>query len=141
MPNQEIPELKIKLYYKNIIVDSRVVMVERIPTANITMRFDTEIDGKISLSQLGSTSKLLLEYNADYPLQLHNKINNYILSCKNLNGGMSIIQVNGELISEEAKLLLKNLKKGDTLTLSNITGRNASNQYSNLGSKLVVVVD
>ncbi len=141
VPQQDAEEIKVKLYYKKVICDVKVMTVKRLP--DLIPHFEGEKMGFISKKGLQNPGRLRFIYPADYPVELHSTILSYSLLLYN-HAGQIVWQgnVRGESPDPKGLAEMAKLGKGGKLFMSNIMTQNQRQGTQRLNiNKEVLVTD
>jgi hypothetical protein len=147
----DLTEVKIKLYYKKLLISTKNVQILKIPDSNAKVTLDGEKNGTITLSNLSKSKGLVMDYHPTYPSHLKSTISGFHLSFLILDtkdktnttdiSPATVIKNNSAQFSTETTQKLGKLKKGDILVFSNIFGSTSMRQYSNLGGLQIKITE
>jgi aspartyl/asparaginyl-tRNA synthetase len=112
-------EVKIKLYYKKVIVEIKTLKTGRIPEP--TLIFEFESDGKISRKKNPNPGKLSFVYPTSYPENQKLTIISFFVSLIDSNGmPMFSANMRNDSLDEQAINQLKRLNPGSSISISHI---------------------
>jgi len=140
IPQEVDAEVKIKLYYQNVICDLKIVTI-KVP-APLTLAFDTAPSDKIKLSALDQNGKWTLR---NPNTQANNKktfITSFNIYIRNQQGiSYYSATVRGEKIDEAAIKVIKSIGAGATILCNNfqILQPNNNITYLNEQKELTVI--
>ena len=141
--SNDFTEIKVKLYYKRIIVDSKTLQVMQMPDplAN-TIGFGLETNGQLKKSQLPDIKELTITYPPNYPKQFYAKVTNYQITLLKGQRVLANQYVNNNMLDENLKKQLLALSAGDRIQINNIVGQDiTTGTMQNLGSKTFTIVE
>lgn len=140
-PHYAEGELKLKLYYKSMICDIKIVEVKQLP--NFTPVLDKEKNGFIKISDTGQVQAIRLVAENDIPEDMIPRIQSYNMYIIDKNG-MYIFSagMRDEVISVQASEALKKAKPGYKIQINNVATINKFNVTTRLNiHKEVLIVD
>jgi hypothetical protein len=140
--SNDLEEIKIKLYYKKLIVESRVASIQALPDPlkNI-ISLGVDDNGKIKKSDLHKVEGLSIRYQSHYPTHLQYDITSYNLQIMRSPNPL-FFQVRNNLWDEKIKEAIKNLNVGDQIQILNIMTRNKYNGgYQNYPNSTFLIID
>ena len=140
-PHYSEGEIKLKLYYKNIICDIRQVEVRQIP--NFMPVLDKEMNGFIRMSDLSSVKNIRIDAPEDFPEDMKPKISSYNLFVIDKNG-MYLFSagMRDDILSDPAIEAFKKMKPGSKIQINNVSCINKQNVTTRLSiNKEILVVE
>lgn len=140
-PHYTEGEIKLKLYYKNMICDIKSVEVRQIP--NFMPVLDKEKNGFIRVADLGEVQSIRIDAPADFPEGMKPNILSYNLYVIDRNG-MYLFSagMRDELISDQAKDAFKKMKPGSRIQINNVSCINKQNVTTRLSvNKEITVIE
>lgn len=140
-PHYTEGELKLKLYYKNMICDIKSVEVKQQP--NFTPYLDKEKNGFIRLADIANVQTIRLAAQEDIPEDMIPKIQSYNMYIIDKNG-MYLFSagMRDEVISQQASEALKKVKPGSKIQINNVAAINKYNVTTRLNvHKEIIVID
>lgn len=141
--SNDYPELKVKLYYKKIIVDSKVLPVVALPdpSANV-IGFGLESNGQIKKDHLSKIKELSIKYAPNFPKNYHSKIMNYQIVLLKGQRVIASQYISNNTLDDNIKQQIAQMTAGDRIQLNNIVGQNTTTSViQNLGSKIITIVE
>ncbi|MBK9257338.1 MAG: hypothetical protein IPM42_17855 [Saprospiraceae bacterium] len=119
-------ELKIKLYYKNVICEIKTVEIKKMP--ELTPVLDREKDGFIRLADLAIVNQLSLDSPSDFPVNFRMRIFSYNLYLIDKNGlYVYSAGMKDSVLTDQAKEAMKKLKPGSRIQINNMAFINDQN--------------
>ena len=118
-PPYEVEDFKIKLYYKKVLCEVKTMSVKKLPVPSL--KFDGELNGKISLAYITSLTALKLDYGAGIPENVKSKIFSYNLYIKpKKSPNASSFSIRSETLNEQAINFIKTQEEGTKLIFNNV---------------------
>jgi hypothetical protein len=136
---QVVEEVKIKLYYKKLIIESKTLPLKPVPAALVAFNISTP-NNFISVNQLSQIKSLGFNYESGYPENLKGTI--YIANVQiNSARGQIVGLINNGAITPNILNEIYTLKKGDHIIISNVQSLNKSrNNVQNVGGSFIFTI-
>lgn len=138
-PNQAFEEIKVKLYFKNIVCGQKTVSVRQQPM--FIPKMDKEVGVYIYKKDLEAIEKIYLTSEEESNVQFVSKISSYNLYILDPNGiNLFSGSLRDENLSPQVKEIISKLKTGSRISISNIRALNNRNQLNSLSAQKEWVV-
>ncbi len=140
IPQVEMEDLKLKLYYKKVLVEVKTVSVKKIP--DITPYFVGEKMGKIKKSDISSLGKLTFNYPKDYPEEMKSVVYSFSVFITDING-VAIYSGNmrGESLDGQITSMIAKLNKGGRIIINNIIVHNPRSGHQRINNSKELMVE
>lgn len=140
-PMEGFNEVKVKLYYRNLICDMKTVEIKRIPEPTMTLSGET--GGKISRALLAGEGRLNYQYPESLPKEMRSRIYSFNVMLRDPSGiPLFSGQVRGDKLDKPVLDALAKAPKGVVLVLSNITTISPGNALTRQNNtKEIIIVD
>lgn len=140
-PMEGFNEVKVKLYYRNLICDVKTVEIKRIPEPTMTLSGET--GGKISRALLAGEGRLNYQYPESLPQEMRSRIYSFNVMLRDPSGiPLFSGQVRGDKLDKPVLDALVKAPKGVVLVLSNITTISPGNALTRQNNtKEIIIVD
>lgn len=140
IPQVEMEDLKLKLYYKKVLVEVKTVSVKKIP--DVTPYFVGEKMGKIKKSDISSLGKLTFNYPKDYPEEMKSVVYSFSVFITDING-VAIYSGNmrGESLDGQITSMIAKLNKGGRIIINNIIVHNPRSGHQRINNSKELMVE
>ena len=140
IPQVEMEDLKLKLYYKKVLVEVKTVSVKKIP--DVTPYFVGEKIGKIKKSDISSLGKLTFNYPKDYPEEMKSVVYSFSVFITDING-VAIYSGNmrGESLDGQITSMIAKLNKGGRIIINNIIVHNPRSGHQRINNSKELMVE
>ncbi len=140
IPQVEMEDLKLKLYYKKVLVEVKTVSVKKIP--DVTPYFVGEKMGKIKKSDINSLGKLTFNYPKDYPEEMKSVVYSFSVFITDING-VAIYSGNmrGESLDGQITSMIAKLNKGGRIIINNIIVHNPRSGHQRINNSKELMVE
>lgn len=140
-PMEGFNEVKVKLYYRNLICDMKNVEVKRIPDYGLVLGGESQ--GSIGRQKFLTDGRLRYEYGDDIPEEMRSRIYTYNLMLREPSG-ISVYsgQVRGDKPDKAALDFIAKVPAGTVMVINNITAITPGNALTRLSiTKELVITD
>jgi len=140
IPQVEMEDLKLKLYYKKVLVEVKTVSVKKIP--DVAPYFVGEKMGKIKKSDISSLGKLTFNYPKDYPEEMKSVVYSFNVFITDLNG-IAIYSGNmrGDSFDGQITTVISKLNKGGRIIINNIIVQNLRSGHQRINNSKELMVE
>ncbi len=140
IPQLEMEDLKIKLYYKKVLVEVKTVRVKQIP--DVIPYFVGEKSGKIKKTDINSLGKLTFEFPAGYPEEMKSVVYSFSVFITDLNG-VAVYSGNmrGDSLDGHVISMITKLNKGGRIIINNIIVHNSRSGHQRINNSKELMVE
>jgi hypothetical protein len=123
LPQADTEELKIKLYYKKVLLEVKSVTIKKLP--DLLPVFEGETQGYLKIMSLDKIGKLFFRVPDEYPEDMRPVIVSFNIYVTE-NNGMSVYSatVRGDRLDDNALKTIRTLKNGARITINNVVTQN-----------------
>lgn len=141
IPNQLDEEIKVKVYYKKIVIGIKTFEVKNLPAPEIKLKH--EKDNTLKVSQLKEPITLMMTYPSELDNLYKGEIMSFSITIMNEQGQMLMsTQSRNKILEGNIFKVTQNLKPGSNIHLSNFIIRSANGRtFSNGDFKNIKIVE
>ena len=140
IPQVEMEDLKLKLYYKKVLVEVKTVSVKKIP--DVAPYFEGEKMGKIKKSDISSLGKLTFNYPKDYPEEMKSVVYSFNVFITDLNGvALYSGNMRGDSFDGQITTVISKLNKGGRIIINNIIVQNLRSGHQRINNSKELMVE
>jgi GldM C-terminal domain len=140
IPQLEMEDLKIKMYYRKMLVEVKTVSVKKIP--DVIPYFVGEKMGKTKKTDINSLGKLTFEFPAGYPEEMKSVVYSFSIFITDLNGvAVYSGNIRGESLDSQSISMVSKLSKGGRIIINNIIVHNSRSGHQRINNSKEIIIE
>jgi len=133
IPQVEMEDLKLKLYYKKVLVEVKTVSIKKIP--DVTPYFEGEKMGIIKKSEINGLGKLTFDYPKNYPDEMKSVIYSFSIFVMDENGATIYSgNMRGDSLDGNVSSVITKLNKGGRIIINNMIVHNLRSGHQRINN-------